>query len=87
MDLSELKVGDIVICGETPRRQLFYIHKRGDDYWKIISSGVNEVSRHGYFYKGRGWHFERKATEEEVSLFYQIIRDKGYNFNVNKGID
>ena len=57
------------------------------DCWKIISSGVQEGAQYGYFDKRKGWHFDRKATEEEVSLFYQIIRDKGYKLNVNNGVD
>ena len=87
MDVSELNVGDIVVCGESPHRQLFYIHKMGDDELKIISSGVQERRQYGYFDKRKGWRFDRKATEEEVSLFYQIIRDTGYKFDVNNGVD
>ena len=87
MDVRELKVGDIVVCGEAPYRQLFYIHKRGDNAYQIVSSGVQERTQYGYFHKRNGWNFERKATEEEVSLFYQIIRDYGYKFDVNNGVD
>lgn len=87
MDVSELNVGNIVVCGESPHRQLFYIHKMGDDELKIISSGVQEGTQYGYFDKRKGWRFDRKATEEEVSIFYQIIRDTGYKFDVNNGVD
>lgn len=87
MDLSELKVGDIVVCGEAPNMQLFYIHKMSDNMGQIVSSGVQERTRFGYFEKWKGWRFDRKATEEEVNLFYQIIRDNGYKFDVNNGVD
>ena len=87
MDISELKVGDIVVCGEASHRQLFYIHKMGDDELKIIASGVQERIQYGYFNKCEGWRFDRKATDEEVNLFYQIIRDTGYKFDVNNGVD
>lgn len=87
MDVSELNVGDIVVCGESPHRQLFYIHKMGDDELKVTSSGVQECTQYGYFDKRKGWRFDRKATEDEVSLFYQIIRDTRYKFDVNNGVD
>jgi len=86
MDYRELKVGDIVVCGEAPNRQLFYIHKRGDNAYQIVSSGVQERTQYRYFYKSNGWKFTRKAREEEISLFYQIIRDSGYKFNRNTGV-
>lgn len=87
MGVSELKVGDIVVCGEAPYRQLFYIHKMGDNELNIISSGIQEHNGYGYFDKRKGWRFDRKATEEEVSIFYQTIREKGYKFDVNNGVD
>lgn len=86
MDLRELKVGDIVVRWEAPYRQLFYIHKMSNYENDIVSSGVQENSPYGYFDKLKGWYFDRKATEEEVSLFYQIIRDTGYKFDVNNGV-
>lgn len=87
MDISELKVGDIIVCGEAQHRQLFYIHKMSDDMLKIISSGVQERTQYGYFNKFTGWRFDKKATKEEVNLFYQIIRDNRYKFDVNNGVD
>ena len=86
MDISELKVGDIVVAGREPKRQFFYIHKMDDNELQITSSGVREETDCGYFPKLKGWRFRRKATEEEVRLFYQIIRDRGYKFNMNVGV-
>ena len=87
-DISELKVGDIMVCGSRPARQLFYIHKIDLSNNTIISCGISESeSRHrSYFDKSIGWAFERKADDSEVLLFYHLITMKGLKFNLNKGI-
>lgn len=87
-DISKLKVGDIMVCGDAPHRQLFYIHKIDLSNNNIISCGISETeSRHScYFDKSNIWAFYRKADDSEVRLFYDLIRMKGLKFDLNKGI-
>lgn len=87
-DINELKVGDIMVGCSCPDRQLFYIHKIDLSNNTIISCGISETeSRHrSYFHKSVGWAFDRKANNDEVRLFYDLIRMKGLKFDLNKGI-
>lgn len=85
-DISELKVGDIMVCGNAPVRQLFYIHNINIAREKITTSGVSENSRHSYFAKDVIWDFDRKATDDEVRLFYELIERRGFKFNLNTGV-
>ena len=41
-DIRDLKIGDIMVCGFRPNRQLFYIHNKDLDRELIESSGVKE---------------------------------------------
>ena len=50
-DISELKVGDIMVSGGAPHRQLFYIHNINIAREKITTSGICENSRYLYFDK------------------------------------
>lgn len=85
-DISELKVGDIMVCCDAPRRQLFYIHNINIANKKITASGIHEHTRYSYFHKSPMWVFERKATEDEVRLFYELIGRHGFKFNLNIGV-
>lgn len=84
-DISELKVGDIMVCGSC-NRQLFYIHNIDLMNNTITSSGVAESMRRSYFDKSNIWNFDRKANDDEVLLFYDLIRMKGLKFDLNKGV-
>lgn len=85
-DISELKVGDIMVCGDAPHRQLFYIHNINIAREKITTSGVGENSTFSYFDKDVIWTFDRKATDDEVRLFYELIERQGLKFNLNTGV-
>jgi hypothetical protein len=85
-DISELKVGDIMVCGREPTRQLFYIHNINITQDRITTSGVNENSRFSCFEKSTIWSFDRKATEEEGRMFYELIERNGFEFNLNIGV-
>ena len=85
-DISELKVGDIMVFGDTPRRQLFYIHNINIAREKITTLGVGENSTFSYFDKDVIWMFDRKATDNEVHLFYELIERFGFKFNLNTGV-
>lgn len=85
-DISELKVGDIMVRRDAPVRQLFYIHNINIAHEKITTSGVYENSRYTYFCKGTIWVFDRKANEDEVRLFYELIEEYGFKFNLNTGV-
>lgn len=85
-DISELKVGDIMVSLDAPRRQLFYIHNIDIANRKITTSGVFENTRYSYFHKCIVWVFDRKATKEEVRLFYELISRPGFKFNLNTGV-
>lgn len=85
-DISELKVGDIMVCGCRPYIQLFYIHNINIAHEKITTSGICENSRYSYFEKDVIWAFDRKATDNEVHLFYGLIEEFGFKFNLNTGI-
>lgn len=85
-DISELKVGDIMVCGDASLRQLFYIHNIDLMNNTITSSGISESMRRSYFKKSKIWDFDRKANDDEVLLFYDLIRMKGLKFDLNKGI-
>lgn len=84
-DISELKVGDIMVCGCEPTRQLFYIHNINIAQDKITTSGVYESARYTLFEKSNIWSFDRKATEEE-RMFYELIIRNGFEFNLNTGV-
>ena len=85
-DISELKVGDIMVCGCRPYIQLFYIHNIDLMNNTITSSGISESMRRSYFKKSKIWVFDRKANDDEVLLFYDLISMKGLKFDLNKGI-
>ena len=85
-DISELKVGDIMVALNASRRQLFYIHDIDIANRKITTSGVLENSRCSYFFKDVIWIFDRKATKYEVQLFYELIGRYGFKFNLNTGV-
>ena len=85
-DISELKVGDIMVCGREPTRQLFYIHNINLARGKITTSGINEKLRYSYFCKDTIWTFDRKANNDEVRLFYELIERQGFKFNLNTGV-
>ena len=85
-DISELKVGDIMVCRDAPVRQLFYIHNINIARGEITTSGIHENTRYSYFHKSTMWVFERKATEDEVRLFYELIGRPGFKFNLNTGV-
>ena len=85
-DISELKVGDIMVCGDAPNRQLFYIHNIDLMNNTITSSGISESMRRSYFKKSKIWDFDRKANDDEVLLFYDLISMKGLKFDLNKGV-
>lgn len=85
-DISELKVGDIMVYLDAPRRQLFYIHNIDIANRKITTSGVLENTRYSYFHKCTVWVFDRKATDDEVHLFYELIERFGFKFNLNTGV-
>lgn len=83
-DISKLKVGDIMICDCANYRQLFYVHNIINRTLEM--SGVSENGSYIIFNKDIGWSVDRKATDDEVSLFYELIRQYGFKFNVNTGI-
>ena len=85
-DISELKVGDIMVCGCRPYIQLFYIHNINIAREKITTSSVGENSTFSYFDKDVIWTFDRKATDDEVHLFYELIERFGFKFNLNTGV-
>ena len=85
-DISELKVGDIMVCGREPNRQLFYIHNIHIAQDKITTSGVYESERYTFFEKSTIWSFDRKATEEEERMFYELIVRNRFDFNLNTGV-
>ena len=85
-DISELKVGDIMVCGREPTRQLFYIHNINISQDKITTSGVYESVRYTLFEKSTIWSFDRKATEYEERMFYELIDRRGFKFNLNTGV-
>lgn len=41
-DIRDLKIGDIMVCGRQPNRQLFYIHNIDLNRKRIESSGIGE---------------------------------------------
>ncbi len=84
-DISELKVGDIMICGQQPYRQLFYIHNIFSDE-RISSSGLLENSNTSCFNKDVVWAFDRKATPNEEHIFYDLIKKYRLKFDLNKGV-
>lgn len=52
----------------------------------ITSSGISESMRRSYFKKSKIWDFDRKANDDEVLLFYDLISMKGLKFDLNKGV-
>lgn len=85
-DIRDLKIGDIMVCGQRPHRQLFYIHNIDLERERIESSGIGERYNTSFFYKSYGWSFDELATQEEVALFYELIDRFGFKFNINTGV-
>lgn len=85
-DIRDLKVGDIMVCGQQSNRQLFYIHNIDLDRERIESSGVRERHGDSFFDKCYTWRFDRLATLGEVALFYELIDRYGFKFNINTGV-
>lgn len=85
-DIRDLKIGDIMVYGFRPNRQLFYIHNIDLDRELIESSGVKEEYADYFFDKCYMWDFDRLATLREVALFYELIDRHGLKFNINTGV-
>lgn len=85
-DIRDLKVGDIMVCGYAPGRQLFYIHNIDLERERIESSGIRERYNTSFFDKSYAWGFDRLATLGEVALFYELIDRHGFKFNINTGV-
>lgn len=85
-DIRDLKIGDIMVCVEQPNRQLFYVHNIDLERERIESSGVKENDCVSFFDKCCIWGFEKLATQEEVTLFYELIDRYGFKFNLNTGV-
>lgn len=83
-DINQLQIGDIMICGHEPNRQMFYIHNIDKKNKIIYSSGINEYDDRIYF--KHNWNITRKASEEEERRFYQLIEERGLKFNRNTGV-
>lgn len=79
------KVGEIWILDSVRGKQMFFIHSIKDSELGImLMSGLNEYDERIYT-KG-AWNIRRKASEEEERRFYQLIEERGYKFNRNKGV-
>ena len=85
-DIRYLKIGDIMVCGQRPNRQLFYIHNIDLDRERIESSGIYENRFSSFFEKSYMWSFDKLATQKEVSLFYEVIDRHDFKFNINTGV-
>lgn len=85
-DIRDLKIGDIMVCGFRPNRQLFYIHNIDLERERIESSGVKEECDKYFFDKCYMWEFDRLATLGEAVLFYELIDRHGFKFNINTGV-
>ena len=83
-DIGEIKLGDIMICGNRRNRQIFYVHNIKE--YGLEMSGICEDCNDTIFEKAIGWSVHRKAHSEEVALFYELIRQRGFKFNLNTGI-
>lgn len=62
---------------------IFYVHniKR-----RILEmSGICEDDD-TIFTKDTGWTVDMKANAEEIILFYELIRQRGFKLNINTGI-
>lgn len=84
-NIRELKVGDVMVCGRSPNRQIFYIHRIDVSQHKITTSGVSERSN-TCFEKDDCWDFDTKSTDEEECLFYELIERRWFKFNLNTGV-
>lgn len=82
-DIRDLKIGDIMVCGQRPNRQLFYIHNIDLDRERIESSGIYENRFYSVFDKSYTWSFDKLATQGETTLFYELIERYGFKFNIN----
>lgn len=85
-DIRYLKIGDIMVCGQRPNRQLFYIHNIDLDRERIESSGIYENIFSSFFEKSYMWSFDKLATQKEVALFYEVIDRHDFKFNINTGV-
>lgn len=85
-DIRDLKIGDIMVCGQRPHRQLFYIHNIDLERERVESSGIYEYRIYSFFDKSYMWSFDKLATQEEVALFYELIERYGFKFNINTGV-
>ena len=82
-DIGEIKIGDIMICGNMSHRQFFYVHNiKGDG---LEMSGICEDDG-TIFTKATDWTVDMKANAEEIILFYELMRQRGFKLNINTGI-
>lgn len=82
-DIGEIKLGDIMIVGTMRNRQFFYVHNiKG---YGLEMSGISEDDG-TIFRKCTGWTIHRKANAEEIILFYELMRQRGFKLNINTGI-
>lgn len=85
-DINALQIGDIMICGRRPNRQMFYIHKIDKKNKIIYSSGIYESDSNSYFEFFGFWNFNRKGTDEEKLLFYKLIKERNWHLSKHNGV-
>lgn len=85
-DINSLQIGDIMICGRKPNRQMFYIHNIDKNKRIIYSSGIYESYSNVYFDYCSFWNFQRKGTDEEKLLFYKLIKERNWHLNKHNGV-
>lgn len=85
-DINQLQIGDIMICGREPNRQMFYIHNIDKTNKIIYASGIAERYSNGYFGLAGYWNLQRKGTYEEKLLFYKLIKERNLHLNKRNGV-
>lgn len=85
-DINTLQIGDIMICGHKPNRQMFYIHNIDKKNKIIYSSGIHESDSNGYFVLANYWGFQRKGNDDEKLLFYRVMKERNWHLNKRNGV-
>lgn len=84
MELSRIKVGDILICESSYHMEYFYVYNVNKIDNNFSASGIRDDGL--VYHLSYGWNVHRHASEDEKRDFYHYLSKYGKEISLNKGI-
>lgn len=84
MELSVIKVGDILMYESVSHLDYFYVYNVNHIDNEFSASGIRDDGL--VYHLSYGWNVHRHASEDEKRDFYHYLRKYGKEISLNKGI-